>query len=90
MGQNKMLVETIPAHMMSSFGTLMTTFVLIGFSTANVGGGLLIPDERDYEGHKKNETWRIIYGYPIFVSIFIVLLYIFIIKDRDSIIYNLS
>lgn len=71
-------------------GTLVNTFVMLSFATCNIGGGFLLPADRDFEGQKVNETWRIIFGFPIAVSIVMSLLYACVIKDRDSIFYNLS
>jgi MFS family permease len=59
----KMLDETVPIHLSSTFGTATNTFLSGGIMVALLlGAGL--PDDDDIEGQKADGFWRVIYGFP--------------------------
>ena len=59
----KMLDETVPIHLNSSFGTATNTFLSGGIMVALLLGALL-PADDDIEAQKIDGNWRIIYGFP--------------------------
>jgi facilitated trehalose transporter len=59
----KMLDETVPIHLNSSFGTATNTFLSGGIMIAVVLGAIL-PDDYDLQGQRDDGNWRILYGFP--------------------------
>ena len=59
----KMLDETVPIHLNSSFGTATNTFLSGGIMVALLLGALL-PADDDFAGQLEDGNWRIIYGFP--------------------------
>jgi facilitated trehalose transporter len=59
----KMLDETVPIQLSSSFGTATNTFLSAGIMIALLlGAGL--PADDDIEGQKEDGFWRVLYGFP--------------------------
>jgi MFS family permease len=59
----KMLDETVPIHLNSSFGTATNTFLSGGIMVAVVLGAIL-PEDKDFDGQVKDKYWRVLYGFP--------------------------
>mmetsp|Transcript_24758 Transcript_24758/g.20813 ORF Transcript_24758/g.20813 Transcript_24758/m.20813 type:complete len:87 (-) Transcript_24758:1084-1344(-) len=59
----KMLDETVPIHLSSSFGTASNSFLSCGIMLALILG-VLLPESDDLEGLKADGYWRVIYGFP--------------------------
>lgn len=84
----KMLDETVPIHLNSSFGTATNTFLSGGIMIAVVLGALL-PEDNDTAGQKLDTNWRIIYGFPYICSFFTILIFMCCFPE-DSITFSIS
>jgi facilitated trehalose transporter len=84
----KMLDETVPIHLSSSFGTATNTFLSGGIMVALLlGAGL--PDDDDYEGQKADGFWRVLYGFPFLCQAVTILMFMTCFRE-DSITYSIS
>jgi len=59
----KMLDETVPIHLSSSFGTASNSFLSCGIMLALILG-IILPEADDLVGLKADGYWRVIYGFP--------------------------
>lgn len=59
----KMLDETVPIQLISSFGTATNSFLAGGIMIAIVLG-ILLPEEVDKQGQMDDGMWRVLYGFP--------------------------
>ena len=57
-----MLDETVPAHLLGTFGTYTNVYANLGLLIV-MGLGLGLPS--DPTKYKDDEFWRVIYGFPI-------------------------
>jgi len=84
----KMLDETVPIHLSSSFGTATNTFLSGGIMVALLlGAGL--PDDDDLEGQKADGFWRVLYGFPYACQALTIIMFTTC-WPEDSITYNIS
>lgn len=84
----KMLDETVPVHLSSTFGTATNTFLSGGIMVALLLGACL-PDDDDIEGQKETGNWRIIYGFQYFCQALTIIMFLTCYKE-DSITYSIS
>jgi len=84
----KMLDETVPIHLNSSFGTATNTFLSGGIMIAVVLG-VLLPEDKDLELQKADGNWRILYGFPYICQFFTVLIFACCFRE-DSITFSIS
>ena len=61
----KMLDETVPIQLNSTFGTATNTFLSGGIMIA-ILLGVFLPAGDDYEAQVNTNYWRVIYGAPFF------------------------
>lgn len=59
----KMLDETVPIYLSSSFGTASNTFLSGGIMLALILG-VGLPEQHDLVGQQEDGFWRVIYGFP--------------------------
>jgi facilitated trehalose transporter len=59
----KMLDETVPIQLSSTFGTATNTFLSGGIMIALLLG-VGLPAGDDIEGQKEDKFWRVLYGFP--------------------------
>lgn len=84
----KMLDETVPIQLSSSFGTATNTFLSGGIMVALLlGAGL--PDDSDFEGQVDDGFWRVIYGFPLICNVITILMFLTCFRE-DSITYSIS
>lgn len=84
----KMLDETVPIHLSSSFGTATNTFLSGGIMVALLlGAGL--PDDDDLEGQVEDGFWRVLYGFPYACQALTILMFLTCYPE-DSITYSIS
>lgn len=84
----KMLDETVPTSLLGAFGILTNTYICLGiFIGMLIGMGL--PKDGDIEGFKKDEFWRVIYGFPLIFCILEFFIFLCIIRV-DSIVYSIK
>lgn len=84
----KMLDETVPTTLLGAFGILTNTYICLGiFIGMLIGMGL--PKDGDIEGFKKDEFWRVIYGFPIIFCILQFFVFLILIRV-DSIVYSIK
>ena len=92
-----MINETVPVYLLGSYGTVLQTCAAVGFMFCfGLGLGLPqsdydpeMPNEAALEADKADEFWRILYGFPILINLFMLISFYINIK-QDSIMYNLS
>lgn len=84
----KMLDETVPIHLNSSFGTATNTFLSGGIMIAVVLGALL-PEDKDFDGQIADGNWRILYGFPYICQFFTILMFACCFPE-DSITFSIS
>lgn len=60
----KMIDEIVPVKQLGKYGAATSIFMTLGMLNSIILG-LLLPSSIDYEGQLQNETWRILYGFPI-------------------------
>lgn len=84
----KMLDETVPIHLNSSFGTATNTFLSGGIMIAVVLGAIL-PDDLDVAGQIEDTNWRILYGFPYICQFFTILMFMCCFRE-DSITFTIS
>ena len=84
----KMLDETVPIHLNSSFGTATNTFLSGGIMIAVVLGAIL-PEDKDFDGQKADGNWRILYGFPYICQFFTILMFMCCFRE-DSITFTIS
>ena len=82
----KSLDETIPVKASGQFGTLLNTYICIGFPISYLLGAFL-PDEPDEMA--EDEMWRIIYGAPALLAIAQILLFLLVFK-HEPVAYNVA
>ena len=84
----KMLDETVPIQLSSSFGTATNTFLSAGIMFALLlGAGL--PNDDDVEGQKEDKFWRVLYGFPYICQATTILMFMTCFRE-DSITYSIS
>ena len=84
----KMLDETVPIQLSSSFGTATNTFLSGGIMVALLlGAGL--PDQDDIPAQIDDGFWRVIYGFPFACQVITILMFMTCFRE-DSITYNIS
>lgn len=84
----KMLDETVPIQLSSSFGTATNTFLSGGIMVALLlGAGL--PEQDDIQGQIDDGFWRVIYGFPFACQAITILMFLTLFRE-DSITYSIS
>ena len=73
MAFGKMVTETIPSHLVSSFGMAHNASVCIGYIFC-YGLGAILPDPEDMQANKDDELWRVIWLMPVFIGIIEIVL----------------
>lgn len=84
----KMLDETVPIHLSSSFGTATNSFMSGGIMIALLFGAIL-PEDDDYVGQMEDKNWRILYGFPFICQALTILLLLIVFKE-ESITFNIT
>jgi len=84
----KMLDETVPIHLSSTFGTATNTFLSGGIMVALLLG-IGLPDDDDLEGQKETGFWRVIYGFQYLCQAVTILMFLTC-WPEDSITYSIS
>ena len=84
----KMLDETVPIHLNSSFGTATNTFLSGGIMLAIVLGSLL-PEGDDVQGQLDDGNWRVLYGFSYLCNFITIFFFTFFFKE-ESISFNIS
>jgi len=59
-----MIDEIIPTKEVGRFGASTSIFLTFGIMNSTLLG-FLLPSANDVQGQKENETWKILYGFPI-------------------------
>lgn len=93
----KMLDETVPIHLNSSFGTATNTFLSGGIMIALLLGVILPDNEVIIDGVSTPNTsaleadlnWRVIYGFPFICQALTLLMFMTCFRE-DSIVYTIS
>lgn len=67
----KMITETIPEHIVSTFAMAHNASVCIGF-IAVFGLAALLPDPKDFEANKSDEFWRVIWLAPGVIGLIVI------------------
>ena len=75
----KMITETIPVQLVSSFSMLHNGSVCIGFILC-FGLAALLPDPKDIEANKEDELWRAIWLAPAVIAFFEILLVLLVFR----------
>lgn len=83
-----MLDETVPAYLSSSFGTATNTLLAGGIMVAIVLA-VILPESTDYEAMKKDDLWRVIYGFPYICQFLTNLMFLTCFRE-DSIVFNIA
>lgn len=84
----KMLDETVPHQLSSTFGTATNTFLSGGIMVALLLG-ICLPDDDDLEGQKETGNWRVIYGFQYFCQALTLIMFMTCYPE-DSITYSIS
>ena len=94
----KMLDETVPVHLHSIFGTASNSFMSVGIMIALLLG-VVLPDEvlrnekgediPNYDELKKDNNWRVIYGFPYICQFLTILMFITCYRE-DSITFSIG
>ena len=84
----KMLDETVPIHLNSSFGTATNTFLSGGIMLALLLGAFL-PANDDVEAQKEDGFWRLIYGFPYICQATTIIMLLTCFRE-DSITFSIS
>jgi len=72
----KMLDESIPIHLSSSFGTASNSFLSFGIMIALLLG-VFLPEDDDQVGMENDGNWRIIYGFPFLCQLLTIIVFAF-------------
>ena len=75
----KLITETMPAHLVSTFAMAHNSSICFGFVLV-YGLGALLPDAKDLSGNRDDEYWRVIWLFPALVGIIVILCTLFIFK----------
>ena len=78
----KSIDETLPIAISGKFGTLLNTYICVGVAGCLFLGALLPSDKADYG---KDEMWRVIYAFPIFIGILQIVLFHFFFKQEPTV-----
>ena len=84
----KMLDETIPVNLISSFGTATNSMMAAGIMIAIVLG-LFLPEGDDLQGQLDDGNWRVLYGFPYICQVITILIFTFVFK-QESITYSIA
>ena len=97
----KMINESIPVYMLSSYGTIIQTANAFGYLLC-LGFGLILPqgdynpeitddplNEKARLANINDEWWRFIGAFPVIVCVWMLLSYLININE-DSVMFNLS
>ena len=76
---SKLINETIPAKIMSSFAMAHNIALCFGFFACFLFGGVL-PDQDDVQANKDDEMWRIIWLGPVAIGIFTIAMTLFVMR----------
>jgi len=76
---SKLINETIPTSVMSSFAMATNASTCIGFMVVFFLGAVL-PDPEDLQANKDDEMWRVIWLGPAVVGIVMILLVLFVMR----------
>lgn len=77
-----MIEETFPFHL-SSIGGCFTNIAITFGAFISIFLGLVLPKDSDYNANYHTEMWRVIFGFPMFFSIIVVIMFGFVFK-HDS------
>ena len=63
----RFLEEYVPPHLYVSISPFFSAAMPFGTFLALLGGLILPPDDSSYEVLSTNETWRILFGFPMLI-----------------------
>ena len=75
----KMITETIPEHIVSTFAMAHNASVCIGF-IAVFGLAALLPDAKDLEANKADEYWRVIWLAPGAIGLIVIMMVLLVFR----------
>jgi SP family sugar:H+ symporter-like MFS transporter len=73
----RMIEETFPFHLSSVGGCMTNTSYGLG-AMISIVLGLVLPGDHQTEELKKTEMWRVIFGFPMVLSITVLILFLFV------------
>lgn len=81
----RLIDETVPAHLLGTFG-IVSNLILNGGQMTAILMGAGLPDADDLEATKNTQFWRVIFGLPWVMQFISLTSYFFFIK-QDTIKY---
>ena len=82
---SKAINDTVPAKDATLYGTFVNGGFGVGLFFSNLMGFLIPVDDGNVQLMKDDENWRIIFGVPIVLEIFTILVLVFYIKHESII-----
>lgn len=77
----KMITETMPEHLVSTFAMAHNSSICGGFIIV-YGLGAFLPDAKDMEANRDDELWRVIWFFPAFIGVIVILCTLIVFKHE--------